>query len=124
MKTIVIIPARYHSMRFPGKPLVKLGDKTMIQLVYEQAKKAKAIHDVIVATDDQRIVDEVMRFGGKVVMTSHEHLSGTDRCAEVLSTLAEPVDAVVNVQGDEPFIHPEQIDQMATWLPRSRQAGL
>lgn len=116
MKTIVIIPARYHSMRFPGKPLVKLGDKSMIQLVYEQAKKAKSIHEVIVATDDQRIVDEVNRFGGKVVMTSHEHPSGTDRCAEVLSTLADAPDAIVNVQGDEPFIHPEQIDQMAALL--------
>jgi 3-deoxy-manno-octulosonate cytidylyltransferase (CMP-KDO synthetase) len=106
-----IIPARYASSRFPGKPLVKIGTKTMIQRVYEQA--GKALDMVWVATDDQRIYDVVLEFGGKVVMTSPDHLSGTDRCAEaaviINSETARKIDIVVNIQGDEPFIRPEQI---------------
>ena len=116
MKTVVIIPARFASTRFPGKPLARIGEKTMIQRVYEQAKKAKGIHDVVVATDDARIADEVKRFHGNCVMTSASHVSGTDRCAEVLNTLGDDVDAVINVQGDEPFIHPEQIEQVLSIL--------
>jgi 3-deoxy-manno-octulosonate cytidylyltransferase (CMP-KDO synthetase) len=107
-----IIPSRYASTRFPAKPLVDIAGKSMIQRVYEQASKASSLSDVIVATDDQRIFDHVQGFGGKVIMTSSEHQSGTDRCAEVLSKLNN-IDVVINIQGDEPFIEPEQIDQLS-----------
>ncbi len=111
MEFIVIIPARYGSTRFPGKPLADIGGKPMIQRVCEQA--AKATGNVWVATDDQRIVDAVQAFGGKVVLTSADHRSGTDRCAEAVSNIAAQTgrqyDVVINVQGDEPFIQPEQI---------------
>ena len=106
-----IIPARYASSRFPGKPLVLIGNKPMIQRVYEQAQKALEL--VYVATDDKRIFDTVLGFGGKAVMTSADHLSGTDRCAEAVTRInAETemgIDVVINIQGDEPFIKPEQI---------------
>jgi 3-deoxy-manno-octulosonate cytidylyltransferase (CMP-KDO synthetase) len=106
-----IIPARYASSRFPGKPLVLLGNKPMIQRVYEQA--AKALKVVWVATDDKRIFDTITDFGGNAIMTSPDHLSGTDRCAEAIGIItdktSEKIDAVINIQGDEPFIKPEQI---------------
>ena len=98
-----IIPARYNSSRFPGKPLIDLKGKTMIQRVYEGVQKSQLLTDVIVATDDQRIYDEVVRFGGKVEMTSSDHPSGTDRCGEVASRLSD-VDVVINIQGDEPLV--------------------
>jgi 3-deoxy-manno-octulosonate cytidylyltransferase (CMP-KDO synthetase) len=108
----VIIPARYASSRFPGKPLVMLGSKSMIQRVYEQASRSADL--VYVATDDQRIMDTVGKFGGKAVLTSTEHHSGTDRCAEaverIMSDTGQKIDIVLNIQGDEPFIQPEQID--------------
>jgi 3-deoxy-manno-octulosonate cytidylyltransferase (CMP-KDO synthetase) len=111
MKILGIIPARYASSRFPGKPLVDIGGKSMLQRVYEQAKKCAHLNDVIVATDDARIFDHVMGFGGLVVMTSSTHQSGTDRCAEV--SLAYPLyDVIINIQGDEPFIDPEQISKL------------
>ncbi len=112
-KIVGIIPSRYASTRFPAKPLVDIAGKSMIQRVYEQASKASLLNDVIIATDDQRIFDHVISFGGKVVMTSSSHQSGTDRCAEVVGCLND-VDVVINIQGDEPFIEPEQIDQLAT----------
>jgi 3-deoxy-manno-octulosonate cytidylyltransferase (CMP-KDO synthetase) len=106
-----IIPARYASSRFPGKPLVMIGNKPMIQRVYEQAHKA--IEMVWVATDDKRIFDAVSDFGGKAVMTSSDHQSGTDRCAEAVQKIrietGKVIDIVINIQGDEPFIRPEQI---------------
>lgn len=109
-----IIPARYASMRFPGKPLALIGNKPMIQLVYEQASKALDI--VFVATDDNRIYESVKKFGGKVVMTSSLHLSGTDRCAEAFHIISDETgiksDIIINIQGDEPFIKPEQIRQL------------
>ena len=107
-----IIPARYASTRFPGKPLVDIGGKTMIQRTYEQAKKATSLDRVVVATDDERIVAEVERFGGEYVLTHSQHPSGTDRCAEVVNKLNFTGEAVVNIQGDEPFIHPEQINSL------------
>jgi 3-deoxy-manno-octulosonate cytidylyltransferase (CMP-KDO synthetase) len=107
-----IIPARYASTRFPGKPLALIGNKPMIQMVYEKAVKSLPV--VYVATDDQSIFDKVKQFGGKVVMTSTSHRSGTDRCAEaaefIVSAEGQPIDVVINIQGDEPFIKPEQID--------------
>ena len=109
MRFVGIIPARYASTRFPGKPLADLGGKPMIQRVYEQAKKA--LSDVVVATDDERIYDCVKSFGGEVVMTRTDHKCGTDRCLEAFEKLAIQGEAVViNIQGDEPFIQPEQIE--------------
>ncbi len=107
-----IIPARYASSRFPGKPLALIGNKPMIQRVYEQA--GKSLDLIYVATDDKRIFDTVLNFGGKAIMTSPDHQSGTDRCAEavtrITSETGKPIDIVINIQGDEPFIKPEQID--------------
>lgn len=112
MKIIGIIPARYASTRFPAKPLVDIGGKTMIQRVYEQALKCK-LDKVVVATDDERISAEVSRFGGEFVITSAQHQSGTDRCAEVVEKLSD-YDVVINIQGDEPFIDPKQVDLVAS----------
>lgn len=110
MKIVGVIPARYASSRFPGKPLVDLKGKTMIQRVYEGAKKSKKLSDVIVATDDQRIFDEVTRFGGQVQMTSESHTTGTDRCGEV--ALNVEADIIINIQGDEPLVDYRQLDQL------------
>ena len=107
MKVLGIIPARFASTRFPGKPLVDIGGKTMIQRVYEQALKSD-LDKVVVATDDERIVTEVKRFGGDFILTNPNHQSGTDRCAEVVQKLPG-FDVVINIQGDEPFIDPAQI---------------
>jgi 3-deoxy-manno-octulosonate cytidylyltransferase (CMP-KDO synthetase) len=137
MKILGIIPARYASSRFMGKPLVDIGGKTMIQRVYEQALKAKCLSKVIVATDDERIFNHVKSFGGEVLMTAEEHPSGTDRCAEVVTRMnidalfeamnpqksivfdgikpqrkKTTYDIVVNIQGDEPFIDPAQIEKV------------
>ncbi|MFI5171680.1 MAG: 3-deoxy-manno-octulosonate cytidylyltransferase [Chitinophagales bacterium] len=112
MKVIGIIPARFNSSRFPGKPLALINGKTMINLVYAQAKKVNAFSKVIVATDDDRIYDHVKSFGGEVMMTSPNHLSGTDRCGEIINKLNEDFDVVVNIQGDEPFIQPEQLEKL------------
>ena len=108
MKFVAIIPARYASSRFPGKPLVDMNGKTMIQRVYEQVEKS--IYDVYVATDDERIFNAVKDFGGNAIMTSTNHRSGTDRCNEAFSKINKSFDVVINIQGDEPFIYPEQID--------------
>lgn len=108
MYVVAIIPARYASTRLNGKPLLHIDGKPMIQWVYERAKKAKLINDVIAATDDKRVFDAVRYFGGKAVMTSPEHRTGTDRIAEAAGGLN--VDIIVNVQGDEPLIEPEMID--------------
>ena len=110
LRFVCIIPARYNSSRFPGKPLVDIGGKTMIQRVYEQA--SKVLSDVYVATDDERIFNAVISFGGKAIMTSDQHRSGTDRCYEAFSKLQEWFDVVINIQGDEPFIQPEQIIEL------------
>ncbi|MGN8056554.1 3-deoxy-manno-octulosonate cytidylyltransferase [Pedobacter sp. 22163] len=112
-KIIGIIPARYASTRFPGKPLVDIAGKTMIQRVYEQASKAESLSKVVIATDDVRIADEVNRFGGEFIFTSTNHQSGTDRCAEVIEALPG-YDIVINIQGDEPFIEPAQIELLAS----------
>ena len=114
MKIIGIIPSRYASSRLPGKPLVDILGKSMIQRVYEQCKKASSLSKVIVATDDERIYNHVLSFGGKVIMTSNSHPSGTDRCNEVIQSLKEKYDVAINIQGDEPYINPEQIDQVAS----------
>jgi 3-deoxy-manno-octulosonate cytidylyltransferase (CMP-KDO synthetase) len=113
MNIVGIIPSRYASTRFPGQPLVDIAGKSMIQRVYEQAKKAKSLANVYVATDDARIEQHVLSFGGNVVMTSESHQSGTDRCFEAINKIQGVADVVINIQGDEPFIHPEQIDLVA-----------
>ena len=113
---IGIIPARYGSSRFPGKPLIEIEGKSMIQRVYEQASKAKCLSKVIVATDDERIFDHVKSFGGGVVMTKKDHPSGTDRCWEAAPLPPEGGGYVINIQGDEPFIVPEQIDELGAIL--------
>src|ERR1700712_4036526 len=112
MKVLGIIPARYASTRFPGKPLVDINGKSMIQRVYEQAKKCSTLTEVIVATDDERIFNHVQQFGGVAVMTADNHQSGTDRCAEV-ARQHTGYNVIINIQGDEPFIDPEQIDKVA-----------
>ena len=108
MKFLGIIPARYASTRFPAKPLALLGGKTVIQRVYEQV--TGVLDDAYVATDDERIEAAVKAFGGKVVMTSVHHKSGTDRCYEACTKVGEGFDVVVNIQGDEPFIQPSQLE--------------
>ncbi len=114
MKAIGIIPSRYGSTRLPAKSLALLNGKPLVQHVYERAKQARTLDDVIVATDDERILRAVVEFGGKAVITGSHHRSGTERVAEV----ARQSDArvILNVQGDEPLIHPEQIDQVASFL--------
>ena len=116
-KAIAIVPARYASSRFPGKPLVEINGKSMIMRVYEQAIKAGSLKDVYVATDDERIFSHVTENGGKVLMTSAHHSSGTERCLEAFETLKNlgkcmSSEVIVNIQGDGPFIKPEQINAL------------
>lgn len=113
MSIIGIIPARYASTRFPGKPLVEIKGKSMIQRVYEQACKANLLGLVIIATDDERIAKHCEGFGAKVVITKTEHPSGTDRCFEAYTLNGEKFDHVLNIQGDEPFLDPAQINSLA-----------
>ncbi|MCP4522226.1 MAG: 3-deoxy-manno-octulosonate cytidylyltransferase [Cytophagales bacterium] len=120
MKIVGIIPSRYESSRFPGKPLADIQGKSMIQRVYEQAQKAESLSEVYVATDDERIFEHVQSFGGKVVMTSTEHPTGTDRCQEAYEKAFPSADFIINIQGDEPFIKPEQIDLLASCLSDDR----
>jgi 3-deoxy-D-manno-octulosonate cytidylyltransferase len=110
MKFIGIIPARYASTRFPGKPLAMIGHMTMIERVYRQV--SKVLEDVYVATDDKRIFDTVTGFGGKCIMTSFDHRSGTDRCYEAYLSSGSDADVIINIQGDEPFIDPQQIREI------------
>jgi 3-deoxy-manno-octulosonate cytidylyltransferase (CMP-KDO synthetase) len=113
MNILGVIPARYASSRFPGKPLIDILGKSMIRRVYEQSKASALLGKVVVATDDSRIYDHVLAFGGEVIMTGTEHPSGTDRCKEVLENYGNDFDYVINIQGDEPFIDPSQIDLLA-----------
>ena len=114
MGALVVIPARYGSTRFPGKPLAMLQGKPVIQHVYEQATRAKRADEVVIATDDERIIASTARFGGRAMMTSPTARSGTDRVAEVARARTAAV--VVNVQGDEPLVHAEMIDQLVRFL--------
>lgn len=120
MRTIVIIPSRYGSSRFPGKPLAFIAGKPMIQWVYENASKASFVDDIYVATDDSRIFDCVQRFGGKVLMTSDKHMCGTDRLAECADILnLDDEDIVLNIQGDEPLIKAEMIKDLYSCFEES-----
>lgn len=118
MKILGIIPARYGSTRFPGKPLAMIDGKSMLQRVYEQASSAPELDRVIIATDDERIEQHALGFGAYVVMTLEEHPSGTDRCFEALTKSGIEADAVINIQGDEPFIQPEQIGLLAELISK------
>jgi len=113
MKILGVIPARYASTRFPGKPLALINGKSMIRRVFEQASCCSLLNEVIIATDDERIQDHVRSFGGNVMMTSPDHESGTERCCEVALKTGGDFDVVINIQGDEPFIDPRQIAQVA-----------
>ena len=123
MRILGVIPSRYASTRFPGKPLIDLGGKSMIQRVYEQAKKCDHLEAVVVATDDQRIFDEVQSFEGEVMLTSSNHNNGTERCQEVFETIQKEYDYVINIQGDEPFIDPNQINALCGILDGETQLG-
>lgn len=121
-KAVVIIPSRFGSTRFPGKPLATLKGKSIIQHVYEQASRATLTDEVYVATDDERIFDEVNSFDGHAVMTSGTHICGTDRIAEAAKNIE--CDIIVNVQGDEPFIRPEMIDDTVQLLRDDEKASM
>ncbi|HTF17858.1 MAG TPA: 3-deoxy-manno-octulosonate cytidylyltransferase [Chryseolinea sp.] len=116
MKILGIIPSRYASTRLPAKPLAMIKGKSMVHRVYEQVSKSKLLSKVIVATDHQEIYEHVTNFSGEVCMTRTDHASGTDRCYEALALQSEKYDYVINVQGDEPFIQPDQIDLLAAVL--------
>ena len=124
MKIIGIIPARYASTRFPGKPLADINGKPMIQHVYERVKKAANLCDVLVATDDSRIYDCVHAFGGKAVMTDSDLPNGTARCEQAMRLWGGEADAVINIQGDEPLLDPVMIDEVAELLREDECATL
>lgn len=115
MKIFGIIPARYNSSRFPGKPLAVIQGKPMIQRVYEQASRCSSLTGLVIATDDERIIQCARDFGGNVCMTSPHHHSGTERCNEAAGFFPDlsPTDIILNIQGDEPFIEPQQLEQLA-----------
>ena len=112
MRVLGVIPCRYNSSRFPGKPLAEILGKSMVQRVYEKSSLCDNLNKIIVATDDERISFHVKSFAGNVMMTSKNHESGTERCGEVLKKSIENFDVIVNIQGDEPFIEPSQISQL------------
>ncbi len=112
MSILAIIPARYNSSRFPGKPLADIKGKSMIQRVYEQVNSSKKLDKVIIATDDKRIFNHAKMFGAEVMMTSEKHRNGTERIAEVVDNIDENYKAILNIQGDEPFVRIEQIDML------------
>lgn len=124
MNFLGIIPARYASSRFPGKPLVDIMGKTMIQRVYEQVSKSSVLKKIVIATDDERIKQHVEGFGGNVALTSANHPTGTDRCCEVLQKEKENWDVVINIQGDEPFIDPKQIDLLCSCFTSQKNVQL
>ena len=123
MNVVAVIPSRYASSRFPGKPLATIGGMSMLERVYRQASTVNLLKEVIVATDDQRIFQHVESFGGTVRMTSDQHLSGTDRCAEIAEQLTD-VDCIINIQGDEPFLQPRQIELLITQLEQLKGQGV
>ena len=122
-KILGIIPARYESSRFPGKPLADIGGKSMIQRVYEQSSKSTSLEKLVVATDNNEVLQHVKSFGGNVVMTSPAHPSGTDRCFDALSKEEKYYEFVINIQGDEPFIDPAQIDRLVSILSPGVELG-
>jgi 3-deoxy-manno-octulosonate cytidylyltransferase (CMP-KDO synthetase) len=124
LKVIGIIPARYGSIRLEGKPLLDIAGKTMIRRVYERAILAKKLTKVIVATDHQDIFHECEKYSIPVMMTSRNHLNGTERCGEVISKIEDSFDIIINIQGDEPFIHPESIDELISIFENKTDAEI
>ncbi|MBT5147844.1 MAG: NTP transferase domain-containing protein, partial [Flavobacteriales bacterium] len=126
MNVVAIIPARYGSTRFPGKPLALIDGIPMIERVVRRVESAGVVDRVVVATDDRRIEELVISFGGEVIMTSVECVNGTERCVEALGKLSPRPDAIINVQGDEPFVHPDQLKELVrlTSLPNATIATL
>ena len=116
MRILAVIPSRYASTRFPAKPLADIAGKSMVETVYAQVKKSGLITKAVVATDNKKIYDHINSFGGDVCMTSENHVSGTDRCFEAYTLQKEKYDYVINIQGDEPFIDPMQINLLARLL--------
>lgn len=116
MKILGIIPARFESTRFPGKVLADINGMSMVERVYKRAVKSKYLDQVIVATESQQVIDHVTNFGGSALLTDANHASGTDRCFEALQKQDSEYDYVINIQGDEPFINPDQIDELAVLL--------
>jgi 3-deoxy-manno-octulosonate cytidylyltransferase (CMP-KDO synthetase) len=114
-----VIPARYASTRFPGKPLAPLGDRTLIEVVWRAARRSERLDRVIIATDDRRIADEATRIGAESMMTSVDHPTGTDRVAEVIQSLDEVYDIAINIQGDEPLLTPTSIDRVVEVFDRT-----
>lgn len=124
MQTIAIIPARYESSRFPGKPLALICGKPMIQWVYQEVQKCNIVDDVYVATDDQRIADDVEKFGGQAIMTSSEHRCGTDRLAEAANILGlHDEDVILNIQGDEPLVTVQMVETLAHTMAYNADMG-
>jgi 3-deoxy-manno-octulosonate cytidylyltransferase (CMP-KDO synthetase) len=122
MRSIGVVPARFRSSRFPGKPLALIGGKPLIQRVFERARTARRLSRLLVATDDERIHKAVEEFGGEAIMTSAEHTSGTDRLAEVARRIS--ADIYVNIQGDEPLLDPADIDALIDCLATDREVGM
>ena len=120
MKVLGVIPSRYQSKRFPGKPLANILGKSMIQRVYEQCKQSSLLRDVIIATDDLRILNHVKSFGAESMMTSKSHKSGTERCNEVVQKINSNYDLIINIQGDEPYIQPKQINELITLFKKEK----
>ena len=112
MKSLVIIPSRLNSTRLPEKPLILIKGKSLVNRVYHQVKKCKNKTDILIATDNEKIVDHVKSFNGEVVLTNKKHISGTDRCNEAVQSLNKTYDLIINVQGDEPIINPQIIDEI------------
>ncbi len=120
MKILGIIPSRYSSTRLPGKPLIQIAGKPLIQHVWERAKQSKLLSDIIIATDDKRILNTVFNFGGKAVLTSQRCHNGTERCAEVIKNMN--VDIVINIQGDEPLMSPKTIDSLVREISSDKES--
>ena len=121
MRILGVIPARFASTRFPGKPLADLLGKSMVERVYLQCRKSKLLTELVVATDHQKIYDHVLAFGGHACLTSDQHPSGTDRCCEAMTLQKDKFDFVINIQGDEPFIDPQQIDLLCASLDKNTE---
>ena len=112
MKVLGIIPARYYSSRFQGEPLADILGRSMVQRVYEQCLKSTTLTTVVVATDSEQIYNHVKKFNGNVMMSSDSHSSGTERCNEIIEKIKDPYDLIINIQGDQPYINPIQIDEI------------
>ena len=122
MRTMIVIPARYGSTRFPGKPLVRIAGRTLIEWVYRQCNRVRGVDSIVVATDDERILEEVVAFGGEAMMTRRSHGSGSERAAEVARR--KKAGLIINVQGDEPLLEPKAIEQLIQGMRKDKRIGI